>query len=84
MWRDIFLSNKTALLRLIDTFQEALAETAALIENDQAEQLMDQLARAKSARDYFASQPRSSSSSRQPLLVSGRTQPDGLRLQQTA
>ena len=55
MWRDIFLSNKTALLRLIDTFQEALAETAALIENDQAEQLKDQLARAKSARDYFAS-----------------------------
>jgi 3-phosphoshikimate 1-carboxyvinyltransferase len=55
MWRDIFLSNKTALLRLIDTFQEALAETAALIENDQTEQLMDQLARAKSARDYFAS-----------------------------
>jgi len=32
-----------------------LAETAALIENDQAEQLMDQLARAKSARDYFSS-----------------------------
>ncbi len=55
MWRDIFLSNKTALLRLIDTFQEALAETAALIENDQARQLVDQLARAKSARDYFAS-----------------------------
>ena len=55
MWRDIFLSNKTALLRLIDTFQKALAETAALIDNNQAQQLMDQLARAKSARDYFAS-----------------------------
>ena len=60
IWRDIFLSNKTALLRLIDTFQTALAETSALIENDQAEQLMDQLARAKSARDYFASIQRDS------------------------
>ena len=55
MWRDIFLSNKRALLRLINTFQKALAETSVLIESDQAEQLMDQLARAKSARDYFAS-----------------------------
>jgi prephenate dehydrogenase len=60
MWRDIFLTNKEALLRLIETFSEALNQTSELIEAEDAEALTERLTRAKAARDYFTSiQPKS-------------------------
>ena len=60
MWRDIFLTNKEALLRLIETFSEALNQTSKLIEAEDAEALTERLTRAKAARDYFTSiQPKS-------------------------
>ena len=60
MWRDIFLTNKEALLRLIETFSEALNQTSELIEAENAEALTERLTRAKAARDYFTSiQPKS-------------------------
>jgi len=55
MWRDIFLTNKEALLRLIETFSEALNQTSKLIEAEDAEALTERLTRAKAARDYFTS-----------------------------
>jgi len=55
MWRDIFLTNKEALLRLIETFSEALNQTSELIEAENAEALTERLTRAKAARDYFTS-----------------------------
>ena len=55
MWRDIFLTNKEALLRLIETFSEALNQTSELIEAEDAEALTERLTRAKAARDYFTS-----------------------------
>ena len=63
MWRDIFLTNKDALLRLIETFIAALNQTSKLIEAEDAEALTERLTRAKAARDYFTSiQPKSSES----------------------
>jgi prephenate dehydrogenase len=60
MWRDIFLTNKEALLRLIETFSAALNQTSKLIEAEDAEALTERLTRAKAARDYFTSiQPKS-------------------------
>lgn len=60
MWRDIFLTNKDALLRLIETFASALAQTSDLIRAEDEAALTERLARAKAARDYFTSiQPKS-------------------------
>ncbi|UOG90801.1 MAG: prephenate dehydrogenase/arogenate dehydrogenase family protein [Candidatus Thiothrix sulfatifontis] len=56
MWRDICLTNKTAILEVIAVFQRNLDEFAALIDAQDAEALQQRMASAKQARDsYIAS-----------------------------
>ncbi|MGB1538666.1 MAG: prephenate dehydrogenase [Pseudomonadales bacterium] len=54
MWHDIFITNRGALLKLLQTFMGALQETADLIEEGDSEALLSRLERAKQARDYFS------------------------------
>ncbi|EIJ33400.1 prephenate dehydrogenase [Thiothrix nivea] len=53
MWRDICLTNKTAILEMISKLQADLSEFAALIEQQDGEGLHTRMSRAKQARDSY-------------------------------
>ena len=54
MWRDIFMSNRTALLAILDQFSADLTELRRTIEDADGEDLFERLSRSKAARDHFA------------------------------
>jgi prephenate dehydrogenase len=54
MWRDIFSSNKEALLDVLDRYVAELAELRNMIETDDQKSVHGILDRAKSARDHFS------------------------------
>ncbi|WML90928.1 prephenate dehydrogenase/arogenate dehydrogenase family protein [Thiothrix lacustris] len=53
MWRDICLTNKTAILDVIAAFQHNLGEFAAMIDAQDGEALHNRMAKAKQARDNY-------------------------------
>ena len=54
MWRDIFSSNKEALIDVLDRYVAELAELRRMIETDDQKSVYGVLDRAKSARDHFS------------------------------
>lgn len=54
MWHDIFLSNDTATLNVLDHYLAELAEVRAALAAGNGEQLFAMFTRAKKARDYFS------------------------------
>lgn len=53
MWHDIFLANKQAILHGLTQYQAILDQLKHDIQNDQSDSLLDTLAIAKNAREYF-------------------------------
>ncbi|MCP5208835.1 MAG: bifunctional prephenate dehydrogenase/3-phosphoshikimate 1-carboxyvinyltransferase [Hahellaceae bacterium] len=53
MWRDIFLSNKRAVLNVLSHFSSDLEKLKKAIEDDDSTTLMGVFTRAKVARDHF-------------------------------
>ncbi|MFZ5561330.1 MAG: bifunctional prephenate dehydrogenase/3-phosphoshikimate 1-carboxyvinyltransferase [Pseudomonadota bacterium] len=53
MWRDIFLGNKTAVLKALEGFVAGVSELRRAIENDDSEALLGIFTRAKAAREHF-------------------------------
>ncbi|AMG60758.1 prephenate dehydrogenase [Staphylococcus lugdunensis] len=51
MWRDITISNKTAILNLIQDMQQQLVALSSLIQNDKIEEIQAFFANAKTYRD---------------------------------
>ncbi len=51
MWRDVCLSNGSALLKLIDGYKEELDMISAAIQNNDADELLKLFGKAKSERD---------------------------------
>ncbi|WGZ92450.1 MAG: prephenate dehydrogenase/arogenate dehydrogenase family protein [Candidatus Thiothrix putei] len=56
MWRDICLTNRAAILEVINAFQHNLGEFAALIEAQDGEALHKRMTHAKQARDNYVAQ----------------------------
>lgn len=54
MWRDIFSSNREALIDVLDRYVAELAELRRMIETDNQKSVYGVLDRAKSARDHFS------------------------------
>lgn len=54
MWHDIFIANKTSVLKAIGNFESQLSELKQLIEQENSEQLIGLLGRAQSARQHFS------------------------------
>mgnify|MGYP001172976391 CR=1 FL=1 len=54
MWRDIFASNRTALLGVLDRFSADLAELRGLIERDEHEGVFEVLEKARVTRNAVA------------------------------
>ncbi len=54
MWADIFLSNKTALLKILGDFSQDLEALQASIEKGDRADLLERLSRSKAARDHFS------------------------------
>ncbi|MCL4146287.1 UNVERIFIED_CONTAM: hypothetical protein GTU68_000518 [Idotea baltica] len=53
MWRDICLANKTAILDVLDRFEDHLAKIRQSIENEDGAALADVFASSKKVRDEF-------------------------------
>ena len=53
MWRDICLANDTALLAVLDRFEQHLHGVKQAIAGGDGERLMEIFSRAKRARDKF-------------------------------
>ena len=53
MWRDVCLTNKSAILNVLDHFQSRLVEIRRLIETDDSDKLTETFASAKKIRDEF-------------------------------
>ena len=53
MWRDICLSNSEAILSMIERYQQELDDLKDVINNKDADSLLDLFSRAKRARDDF-------------------------------
>ncbi|HRJ53552.1 MAG TPA: prephenate dehydrogenase/arogenate dehydrogenase family protein [Candidatus Thiothrix moscowensis] len=53
MWRDICLTNKTAIVDMISKLQADLSEFAALMEQQDGDALYERMSRAKQARDSY-------------------------------
>lgn len=53
MWHDIFLANKEAVLKGLDTYQAILNELKTAILNDNSDELLTTFETAKNAREYF-------------------------------
>jgi len=53
MWRDVCLTNKLAILDVLDHFQSRLAKIRRLIETDDSEKLTEAFASSKKIRDNF-------------------------------
>ena len=56
MWRDICLTNKDAILTMINAYQHNLSEFAAFIAEQDAPALLARMERAKQARDNYVAQ----------------------------
>lgn len=54
MWGDIFLSNRAALLKILDEFSADLNELKETIAEGDREDLLARLRRSKAARDHFS------------------------------
>ncbi|MGP4845950.1 bifunctional prephenate dehydrogenase/3-phosphoshikimate 1-carboxyvinyltransferase [Marinobacter sp. 1Y8] len=54
MWHDIFLSNRDAVLRVIDHFTDDLGALRGAIESGDGDMLLQVFGRAKAARDHFS------------------------------
>ncbi|HEY9052919.1 MAG TPA: prephenate dehydrogenase/arogenate dehydrogenase family protein [Gammaproteobacteria bacterium] len=54
MWRDICISNRDAILAMMQRFQNEMDQLKDAIESEDAEQLLTIFARAKKARDDFS------------------------------
>lgn len=54
MWHDIFLSNRTAVLRVIDHFAHDLNQLRGAIDTGDGATLLRVFSRAKAARDHFS------------------------------
>ncbi len=54
MWRDVFATNKTQLLGVLDQFLQDVQHLRNLIEADNQQAVTGILTRAKGARDYFS------------------------------
>lgn len=54
MWRDIFQSNASEILPVLDEFRHRLDEMRALIRDGKTQELSNILARSKAARDHFS------------------------------
>ncbi|WP_148862474.1 bifunctional prephenate dehydrogenase/3-phosphoshikimate 1-carboxyvinyltransferase [Marinobacter fonticola] len=54
MWHDIFLSNREAVLRVIDHFNADLSVLREAIEVGDGKRLLQVFSRAKAARDHFS------------------------------
>lgn len=54
MWRDIFMSNRTALLSILDQYTGELQDLRQTIETGDSEALFAMLSRSKAARDHFS------------------------------
>lgn len=54
MWHDIFLSNRDAVLRVIDHFTADLSTLRSAIETGDGKRLLQVFSRAKAARDHFS------------------------------
>lgn len=53
MWRDIFVTNRAAMLQQIDQFSEGLAALRAEVESSDGPAMQARFGRAKAARDFF-------------------------------
>ena len=53
MWRDVCLTNKSAILDVLDKFQAGLAEIRRAIETDDSDKLTTAFAASKKIRDNF-------------------------------
>jgi prephenate dehydrogenase len=58
MWRDICLENKTAILEMIDAYQNALDEIKGKIQSDDAAGLFEVFDDAKTTRDQHVASAR--------------------------
>ncbi|MDH5611826.1 MAG: prephenate dehydrogenase/arogenate dehydrogenase family protein [Gammaproteobacteria bacterium] len=56
MWRDICLSNREDILRMIKKYEEQLKTISSALQDSDGEALMNIFARAKRARDQFNNQ----------------------------
>lgn len=56
MWRDICLTNKEEILKMIHAYQRNLSEFATLIATDDAPALLKRMEQAKQARDKYVAQ----------------------------
>ena len=54
MWHDIFLSNRTAVLRVIDHFTDDLAQLRQAIDEQDGAALLRVFTRARAARNHFS------------------------------
>lgn len=54
MWHDIFLANRTSVLKALDGFEQQLKTLRGLIEQQDSEQLVGLLGRAQAARQHFS------------------------------
>ena len=53
MWRDVCLTNKSAILNVLDQFQTRLSEIRSAIEADDSDKLTETFASSKKIRDNF-------------------------------
>lgn len=56
MWRDICLSNREALLKVLQKYSDDLAQLTSLVSDGDGSALEDTFAQAKAARDRYANQ----------------------------
>ena len=54
MWRDIFKSNREAVLSILTEYQRELSDLRDLIEDENFDQLTEVFTRSKKARDHFS------------------------------
>ncbi|NLY59754.1 MAG: prephenate dehydrogenase/arogenate dehydrogenase family protein, partial [Gammaproteobacteria bacterium] len=54
MWRDVFLANRDAVLRSLDTFTRDLSRLRTAVEEGDANTLLGVFTRARSAREHFS------------------------------
>jgi prephenate dehydrogenase len=53
MWRDICMANRSAILEMINHYQDSLGELAQLIESDNTDAVFDIFSEAKASREQF-------------------------------
>ncbi|MCF5290473.1 prephenate dehydrogenase/arogenate dehydrogenase family protein [Pseudomonas syringae] len=75
MWHDIFMANRDAVLRTLDSFRTDLDALRDAVDAGDGAQLMDVFTRARAAREHFgrilASRARVDSSAGEPRAIHG-------------